>query len=224
MNSNIRVNVTNMKSTTGKNASTRTYRQGARAEASAETYRRIVLAFLERLNTSVFADITFDSIAADTGVTVQTVIRRFENKEGLLRAAAEELGAEIRARRRAPQGDIRSSIRALVADYEITGGLVIHLLAQDHHETVRGVLELGRKRHRDWVQDTFRKGLEPLSVAERARRVAGLVVLTDVYTWKLLRRDQGLSRAATAATILQLIEAWTRPADSNSKTSDRCEG
>ena len=219
VNRYIDVSVTNMKQNPRMDSSARTYRQGARAEASAETFRRIVQVFLTRLKTSVFEDITFDSIAADAGVPVQTVIRRFESKEGLLRAAADALGAEIRARRRVPRGDIHSSILALVADYEITGGLVMHLLAQDHHRTVRQVMELGRNGHREWVQDTFRKNLEPLSGPERERRIVGLVVLTDVYTWKLLRRDQGLSRAATAAIISQLIESWNRPGDSNSAGS-----
>jgi AcrR family transcriptional regulator len=200
-----------MKSKRHKGAAIRAYKQGARAEAAAETRSRIVQACLERLKTQVFEDITLDAIAADTGLTVQTVIRRFENKEGLLRAAVDALGTQIRARRRAPQqGDVRASVRALVADYEITGGLVTHLLAQDHHRAVREVLELGRKGHREWVQDAFREGLEQFSGAERERRITGLVVLTDVYTWKLLRRDQGLSAAAVTTIISELIEAWMR--------------
>jgi hypothetical protein len=37
--------------------------------------------------------------------------------------------------------------------------------------------------------------------------VPELVVATDVYTWKLLRRDQGLSRDETVASILEIVEA-----------------
>jgi hypothetical protein len=32
-------------------------------------------------------------------------------------------------------------------------------------------------------------------------------VATDVYTWKLLRRDQGLSRDRTVASIQKIIQA-----------------
>jgi len=32
------------------------------------------------------------------------------------------------------------------------------------------------------------------------------VVITDVYTWKLLRLDQGLSRAATELAMVEMIE------------------
>jgi hypothetical protein len=37
--------------------------------------------------------------------------------------------------------------------------------------------------------------------------VPELVVATDVYTWKLLRRDQGLSRDDTAAAVLRIVNA-----------------
>jgi hypothetical protein len=37
--------------------------------------------------------------------------------------------------------------------------------------------------------------------------VPELVVATDVYTWKLLRRDQGLTRDETFASILKIVEA-----------------
>ncbi len=37
--------------------------------------------------------------------------------------------------------------------------------------------------------------------------VPELIVATDVYTWKLLRRDQGLSREQTAAAIRHMVQA-----------------
>ena len=42
---------------------------------------------------------------------------------------------------------------------------------------------------------------------ERRRRLAQLVAICDVYTWKLLRRDQGLSRERTAAAIRHMVQA-----------------
>ena len=35
--------------------------------------------------------------------------------------------------------------------------------------------------------------------------MASLVLLTDVYTWRLLRRDLDLSRADTERTLVELI-------------------
>ena len=41
---------------------------------------------------------------------------------------------------------------------------------------------------------------------DRERLLHALHAATDVYTWKLLRRDIGLSRAETAATMTMLVE------------------
>jgi hypothetical protein len=49
--------------------------------------------------------------------------------------------------------------------------------------------------------------LADLSGPKRRRRLTGLVAITDVYTWKLLRLDLGLSRAETERTLTELIGA-----------------
>jgi hypothetical protein len=56
-----------------------------------------------------------------------------------------------------------------------------------------------------WVERTFAPLIEGLTGAARERRIAALVALTDVYTWKLLRRDLGLSRSDTERTLVELI-------------------
>lgn len=43
----------------------------------------------------------------------------------------------------------------------------------------------------------------------RERRLAQLVAVCDVYTWKLLHRDSGLSRAQTRTALLELLEPMT---------------
>lgn len=213
-----------MKDRIGHAAKKRTYRQGARATAAADTYRRVVEAFLTRMETLVFDEITLDSVAAAAGVTVQTVIRRFTSKEGLLRAAAESFGNDIQLRRAVSHGGTAALIKALVDDYEITGDLTIRLLAQEQHAAIKEVLALGRRFHRQWVGDVFRSSLELLPRAARERQLAGLVVLTDVYTWKLLRRDQEFSAAGTAAVMLELIEASLGAVTTRRATSEDSTG
>ena len=61
------------------------------------------------------------------------------------------------------------------------------------------VTDLGRAMHRQWV----RESLTP-SVADEAL-LDLLVVATDVYTWKLLRLDLGLSRADVEGALVELI-------------------
>ena len=46
-----------------------------------------------------------------------------------------------------------------------------------------------------------------LERSERRRRLAALATVTDVYVWHLLRRREGLGRAAAEAEIRNLVEA-----------------
>ena len=59
--------------------------------------------------------------------------------------------------------------------------------------------ERGRAFHRDWVKRSL--------PARGPRRHAQLVAATEVYTWKLLRRDSGLSAGETELAIRELIQA-----------------
>jgi hypothetical protein len=59
--------------------------------------------------------------------------------------------------------------------------------------------------HRDWTGRVFAPQLEGLSRPDRELRLAQLVAICDVYTWKLLRRDQGLSRAKTERALIEMI-------------------
>jgi len=197
----------------------RPYAQGARALSAEATARRVVDAFLARLSTQWFDEITLDLVAADARVSVQTVVRRFGGKEGLLSSAVKVMGAQITARRAAPAGDVSRLVRNLVEDYERTGDAVIRLLAlESRHASLRVVLEYGRGEHRGWVETGFAQALARLDAAARRRAVDSLVVATDVYAWKLLRRDMARSGAATTATMEGMVRA-TLAEISNASTS-----
>src|SRR3954451_3829134 len=102
-------------------ATPRSYHQTARAGSTEATGRRIVEAFLTRLMRQWFDEITLDQVAADAGVTVQTVVRRFGGKEGLLSKASRILGVRINAQRVAPPQAVGRLVDNLIADYEQTG-------------------------------------------------------------------------------------------------------
>ena len=72
---------------------------------------------------------------------------------------------------------------------------------------MRESVERGRRGHREWAERTFAPLLDGLGGRARRRRVTGLVAITDVYTWKLLRLDFGLSQAETERTLIDLIVA-----------------
>jgi len=196
-----------MKST-GVAIAPRRYVQRARAEAAQATARRIIEAFLARLMTQWFDEITLERVAEDARVTVQTTVRRFGGKDGLLAAAVEVLGTRITARRAAPAGDVERLLANLIDDYEQTGDAVIRLLAlEPRHSAVRRVAEFGRREHRRWVAAAFGTLLRALPRLTRQRALDALVITTDVYVWKLLRRDMRRSPAATRTTMSALVRA-----------------
>ena len=65
-------------------------------------------------------------------------------------------------------------------------------------------LAVGRAGHRGWLEEVFAPAL-PTTASSRGRVVDALYAATDVGTWKLLRRDLGLSRARTAGAIEVLV-------------------
>jgi AcrR family transcriptional regulator len=189
-------------------ASQRPYRMGARAESTAATGERILDAAVELFWELPREQITLDEVARRAGVTVQTVIRRFGGADGLFAAAAEREAERVRRQRaQAPVGDAAGAVRVLVDHYESMGDRVLKLLAEE--ERVPGLRELadrGRVLHREWCARVFAPALEGRAGVERSRRLAQIVAICDVYTWKLLRREAGLSRRQTELALVELLE------------------
>jgi AcrR family transcriptional regulator len=187
---------------------TRRYSQNARALSAEATGQRIVDAFLALLMTQWLDEITLDRVAEDAGVTVQTVIRRFGSKDGLLAGSVKALGERVNAQRATPRGDVGRVVDHLLKDYEQTGDAIIRLLALElRHPALTEILYFGRREHRQWVTNAFADSLSKLEAKTRERAIDALVLITDVYSWKLLRRDMERSVAATAMTMKQLILA-----------------
>jgi len=186
----------------------RSYSQTTRAASAAENGQRIVDAFIDRLLTQWFDEFTLDQVAADAGVTVQTVIRRFGGKEGLLDEAARAMGARINAKRGHPVGSITEFVNNLYADYEQTGDAVMRLLALElRHPSVLQVTNHGRREHRNWVTTCMENFLAPLTAEDRQSVVDTLVIASDVYAWKLLRRDMKRSIPEAKSITAKMIEA-----------------
>lgn len=157
-----------------------------------------------------FDDITLDRVAAQAGVAVPTIIRRFGGKDGLLAAAVPVLSAQISEQRGGATSEAAASVDRLIADYERTGDAVIRLLAlAPRYPVVEQLTEFGRAQHRQWVSTAFTESLSTIRGAARESAVDALVVATDVYTWKLLRRDMQRSLKDTAKTIKGLIVGAT---------------
>src|SRR5918912_3387359 len=199
----------NMKDARSETLQRRPYRMSARAEAAAETGRRILEAVIELHRERFFDQGSLEDIAERAGVTVQTVIRRFGSKERLFEAAAEEGKRQVISQRdQAPVGDVEGAIENLVDHYEEWADSALRLLAQEERiAAFRSVTDAARAFHYEWVERTFAPLLAERTGTARRRLLAELVAICDVYFWKLLRRDLGLSREQTELAIRETILA-----------------
>lgn len=187
----------------------REYRMTARAAATEATGERIIDAAVE-----VFAesfDLPLREVAARAGVSEQTVIRRFGGKEQLLEAASQREAARIAAQRdAAPIGDLAGAISVLVDHYEEHGDLVIRMLAnEDRFDALAKIVDGGRHLHEEWCVRVFADWLDACDPEDRDRLLAQLIAVTDVYTWKLLRRDRRLDRNKTELAMRELAASLT---------------
>jgi AcrR family transcriptional regulator len=190
----------------------RGYRMVARADATAALRERI-LGVADDLFSIRSDRFSLDEVADAAGTTVQTVLRHFGSKEGLIEATLRRTSDRIRAQRaEAPAGDVRGAIRNLLDHYEEYGDRALRMLAEESRSAVvREAVANGRALHRQWISVTFAAQLDGLRGRVRQRRFAQLVAICDVYVWKLFRRDLGLERPATETALVELIEALEGP-------------
>jgi AcrR family transcriptional regulator len=193
-------------------AGKRPYRMRVRAEQVAATRERMLASAMQLFGTRFYDEVSLDDVAAGAETTVQTVIRHFGSKDALFAAVADWSSDRMVApREEARPGDVGGAVRGLVDHYEQWGDAVFLLLSQeDRVPAIRPQMDEGRAYHRDWVERLMGDSLAPLRGAARERRLAQLIAVTDLYTWKLLRRDLGLGRRQTETAIRELIEALGR--------------
>jgi AcrR family transcriptional regulator len=180
----------------------------ARATKAAATGERILDAAVEAFWDQPSDQLRLDDVARRAGVSVQTVIRRFGGKDGLLAAAVERESARVR-RDRDPSAvmDSTAAIGQLTKHYEAMGDRVLRMLAEEVRlPALRAIADRGRRMHRDWCAQVFASTLVRLTGVDRERRLAQIVTVCDVYTWKLLRRDARLSQRQTELALLELLD------------------
>lgn len=183
---------------------TRAYDMTKRSRRASKTAERIVDATERLLAERPIGDLTLQAIADDAGVTVQTVLRHMDSRDGCFRAVGERLEARVASQRGASEpGDVEGAIRGLMDHYEAEGRLVLNLLTQEGHgdPLVVEAVRTGRDHHRAWVERCFGTHLTD----PREDAIDALVAATDLYVWKLLRLDLGRSREATEVVLTRLV-------------------
>ncbi len=184
---------------------TRPYRMTGRAKDAEATAERIVDAMLARLASIPYEHIRIEDVAADAGVTGQTVIRRFGSKPALMNATVErELARIVAAREAAAHASPVETIQDLVVHYERYGALILKTYSEA--PLVPGLPEItarGRAFHVDWCRRAF--ALPSLPDREVARRSAQIVAICDANTWRILRFDGGLDPGETEIALREMI-------------------
>lgn len=189
---------------------TRPYRMRARAKAAAATGQRILDAAEAVFDERPIDEFTLAEVAERADVTVQTIIRRFGSRKGLIAATLVHVGVKMGKDRRSPTADPRTEVDGLVDHYEKFGDRILRLLAEeDRNPALLAMTNFGRTLHRRWCEQAFVDALEGLRGVERERRVAQFVAITDIYMWKLLRRDRGLSTRQTKLALREMFEPLT---------------
>ena len=179
----------------------------ARAEAAARTARDILAATAALWRERPLDEITLAAIAERAGVSVRTVIRRFGSREGVVAACIEADAAGIAAERgQVPAGDVEGALGVLLAHYERDGDAVVRTLSLEATvPEARAIAQAGRAEHREWCARVFAPHLPPPGHPEHGVRLDAFVAATDLYAWKLLRRDLGRSAQDTERAMGALV-------------------
>jgi AcrR family transcriptional regulator len=182
----------------------RPYSMQTRARQAEATRQRILDATRDLFEAGS-SGFTLESVADAAGVSVQTVLRAFGSKEALVVAAVGTFrGGRSRPVERAASPE--QAVTRLFDDYEGIGDRVIRMLSEEHQLAgFAEVAAIGRANHRWWVQQSFGAQLRQHAAGERERALTALLAATDVYVWKVLRRDLRLDRPAAEAAMVRLV-------------------
>jgi AcrR family transcriptional regulator len=182
-----------------------------RAQAAAATGERLLAAAWQHFGTRAYEDVRLREIAANAGVTEQTLLARFHSKDELLTEAYRWWGMREVERRDAASADRLPDAVANVFDhYEPHGTAILRMLSQeDRNPAIHKLTDRGRAYHRDWAKRVFQPLLTGLPRASRERRLTALVIATDVLVWKQLRLDMKISRAQAERIVLEMIESYS---------------
>lgn len=184
---------------------TRRYSSKVRAQQAAATRQRILEAAQE-LFVDQEHDFTLERVATRADVSVQTVLRAFGSKEGLVLEAIGTMREREDRTSIEPAASIRDAVSSLFDDYEEIGDRVVRMLAEEHR--IPGFAEVaatGREMHRAWVEGTFTPWTKRIPARTRKEAVVAVVAATDVYLWQLLRRDLGLDRVDAQRIVERLV-------------------
>lgn len=186
----------------------RAYDMTKRSDAMGGTRRRIAEAALSLFKERDYDDVSLNEIARAAGVSHQTVLNHCKSKAGVLLAAGELFSEEIRdLEADAVPRDVTSVVHTTCVRYEVLGDANARWAAMGTRAPeVADGLARGRLNFQSWLEEMLGDLLPGDGEPDERRRVLlGLHAALDVFTWKLLRRDLGLSQEQTEAQLTDLV-------------------
>ncbi len=186
----------------------RTAEQGLRARASLALRRRIIVAFRTALTKEDFDSITLDAVSLAASTTRQTILRMFQNKDGLLIALVEQMQFEITTNRMRNTGpDSHAIAHAFITDLDLVGDLVVRLLSQENRiPYIAAHFGEARERHLRYLQEQLAPSLAELNSAHAEMMLVQVRAVTDTLFWKILRRDLHLDTPVAINIVTDLID------------------
>jgi AcrR family transcriptional regulator len=201
----------------------RSYKQVARAKAQEQTRENLLRVAAEEVQRDGWKQASLESVAERAGVTKQTALRHFGSKDGLFDAVLRHTSSiVVKERGEATPGDIPGAVENLVRHYERYGDMVVRMLPyrdavvrvmghERRNSLVRRAVDRGDEVHEEWVLKTFEPQLAELYPRTRDRRLAQLVAICGVHTWKVLRRDLGLEVFEVEDALVEIVERLVAP-------------
>jgi AcrR family transcriptional regulator len=186
----------------------RKYRQTRRAEASAETSRRIVDAAIQLHTTVGPAQTTISAIAEQAGVERLTVYRHFPREEELFRACVTHGWERFPppdhhawAKIDDPERRLRTALTELYAYYGGVGDAFLVIVRDFPRVPTLAALNAPYFAKWDEMRDVLARGWR-----RRGRRRKSLLAAIshslDLSTWESLVRRQGMSNAGAVELLV----------------------
>jgi AcrR family transcriptional regulator len=195
----------------------RAYQQRVRAEAAAETRRRIIEVTRECLTRVPLENVGLPEIAAAAGVARSTIYADFGSREGLMFAVAEDLleragfdrlGRAVRHPNAmvALETSLREASRIYAAEYPVSRAL-LRLAAVDR-DAARGAarLEFGRREGIDDLAQRLRKQGALRSGVTQREAADVLWVITSFETFDQLFGARELTVEQTATRLIAMAK------------------
>lgn len=172
------------------------------------TKNKIIESFGALWNRYSLKEITLDMVATEAGVTTKTILRKFESKEGLVSGSLVYMSKKIESERTSTKGDrVDDILKALLSNYEKMGDAAIRTInLESELEIARQIGAKGRALHRDWCARMFKKYLPNEESEDYEIQLISLIAATEIYLWKLMRKDLKLSKEQTFTIFKNLVE------------------